>query len=224
MVNSASSFSLLLEQRLAALGTNAFAAEQAAGLPADAIRNVIRSVKKEGPSISRAKEICDAVGLEFYIGPKRELSGFSDPGQGTDLGRTEALRSGFLPIPWHATAKRRGSAPVALQSSWLASEGIIPDHLQAIMPDRVQISAADPKKTVAVLDTSADLKGSHSLWCYSLSGEVTVGRAAFTDNVIVVFPDPDKDGPIRIIDRHAQQGFAILGRVIWLGMTPKIAG
>ncbi len=40
-------FAMLIEERLKALETNAFAVEQRAGLPADAIRNVLRSQKKK---------------------------------------------------------------------------------------------------------------------------------------------------------------------------------
>ena len=61
-------------QRLEALGTNAFAAERANGLPADAIRSILRGEKKSGTTLNKAKEVCDALGLEFYIGPKREVT------------------------------------------------------------------------------------------------------------------------------------------------------
>lgn len=62
----------MVDERLKALQTNAFAVEQRAGLPADAIRNVMRSQKKDGPTLGRAQEICEALGLEFYIGPPRD--------------------------------------------------------------------------------------------------------------------------------------------------------
>mgnify|MGYP000042832776 CR=1 FL=1 len=217
MVNSASSFSLILEQRLSALGTNAFAAEQAAGLPQDAIRNVIRSVKKDGPSISRAKEICDALGLEFYIGPKRELAGFSEGVPESDLGSVDALRAGYLPIPWHDLAGRRGSAPVALQSSWLASEGLVPDGLKAIMPEELQLTVLAAGQTVAILDTTATQRGSNSLWGYTVDGKIVVGQMAFAEDVIVTFPVDQAQGKVRIIRTDTQKNFAILGRVVWLG-------
>lgn len=61
-------FALLIQQRLKVLRTTPFRAARDAGLPRSAIRNAI-----EGhiPSIARAAEICNALGLEFYIGPRR---------------------------------------------------------------------------------------------------------------------------------------------------------
>lgn len=220
MPTEVSPFSALVEQRLAALGTNAFAAEQAARLPPDAIRNVIRSQKKDGPSISRAKEICDALGLEFYIGPKRDLRGFSDPAGTSELSDVEAIRAGFLPIPWHQEAMKRGSAPVALQASWLASEGISPDGLTAIVPTQVGFSLSEAKNTVAILETAALQKGSGALWCYRDGGELGVSRAAFNSDVIVLFPGAD-EGEARIVDRKSPSGLKMLGRVVWLGLLPK---
>ena len=43
----------------------------AAGLPRDAIGNVL---KGHEPKLSRTAEICAALGLEFYIGPPREIA------------------------------------------------------------------------------------------------------------------------------------------------------
>ena len=40
------------------------------GMPRDAIRSVLRG---HPPSVERAKEIAEALGLEFYIGPPRQL-------------------------------------------------------------------------------------------------------------------------------------------------------
>lgn len=58
-------------ERLEALETTPFAIEKAYNLPPDAIRNVLRGAKKAGTPLNRAKAICDALGLEFYIGPPR---------------------------------------------------------------------------------------------------------------------------------------------------------
>lgn len=57
--------------RLKLLETNAFAFEKAAGLPADAIRSILRGNKKSGTTLNKAADICEALGLELYIGPPR---------------------------------------------------------------------------------------------------------------------------------------------------------
>ncbi len=40
-------------------------------LPGDAIRSVIRETKKSGTTLNKARAICEALGLELYIGPPR---------------------------------------------------------------------------------------------------------------------------------------------------------
>lgn len=172
-------------------------------------------------SFQSLQELARVLGLECYFGPKRELSGFSEDGNESDLGRREALRAGYLPIPWHDLARRRGSAPVAFQASWLASEGIVPDNLRAVIPDSLQLSISLAKNTVAVLDTVASQKGSSGLWCYLDDGRVTIGRAAFAEDLVVLFPPDEEDGPIRVVHRPFGSRLSILGRVIWLGLLPK---
>lgn len=216
MIGDASSFSVLVERRLEALGTNAFAVEQAAGLPQDAIRNIIRSVKKDGPSISRAKEICDAIGLEFYIGPKRELSGFSEPSRHGDLSTPEALRAGYLPIPWLDATARAGSAPFAILQSWLASNGLVPDNLRAVEPRDIHLPFPFEGKPVAVIDTVASQRGTEGLWAYRDGPAVMISRAAFDADVIVLFPGGE-DGSIRIVRRTGPGNVSMIGRVVWLG-------
>lgn len=168
-------------------------------------------------SFQALQEVARVLGLECYFGPKRELSGFSEDTERGDLGRADALRAGYLPIPWHDAARRRGSAPVALQSAWLASEGLAPDHLRAIVPDAMKLSVTEAKNSVAVVDTVAAQKGASGLWCFADGASIGVSRAAFSANVIVLFP-AEEDGDIRIIDKPAPSTFRILGKVIWLGV------
>lgn len=172
-------------------------------------------------SFQSLQELARVLGLECYFGPKREMAGFSEDGGEGDLGKIEALRGGYLPIPWHELAKRKGSAPVAFQSAWLASEGIAPDHLRAVVPDNLQLDIALAKNTVAILDTIAVQKGGSGLWCYDDNGRLTIGRAAFVDQSVVLLPDGDRDDPVRLLSRPLPRGFTILGRAIWLGVLPK---
>ena len=57
-----------VETALKKIGSNPYRAAQKAGLPDNAIRYIIegRQVK-----ISRLSEVCEAIGLEFYVGPPR---------------------------------------------------------------------------------------------------------------------------------------------------------
>ena len=67
-------FRELIDRVLGGQGVSAIAAARAAGLNRDAIRSVQRG---RSPSLGRVAEICNALGLELYIGPARneEVSG-----------------------------------------------------------------------------------------------------------------------------------------------------
>jgi hypothetical protein len=117
----AQSFGEMVERRLKALNTNAFSVEKAHGLPLDAIRNVTRSEKRSGPTLVRAEEICDALGLEFYIGPPRiPPGGFADADTETDFARPDAARGGYHAIPWHRPGLGTPSSPIALRQEWMS--------------------------------------------------------------------------------------------------------
>ncbi len=66
------SFADLLDEELKRRGVSPIRKALDAGLNRDAIRSVLRG---RVPSVDRAAEICDALGLEFYIGPPRNESG-----------------------------------------------------------------------------------------------------------------------------------------------------
>ena len=62
------SFRAIVERQLARRGMSAIRAALNAGLGRDSIRSVLRG---RTPSVDRAREICEALDLEFYIGPRR---------------------------------------------------------------------------------------------------------------------------------------------------------
>lgn len=65
-------FARQIEARLNELGENAHSFEQKMGWPADALRSVLRKdAKRARPNLGRVKTLCDALGLEIYIGPPR---------------------------------------------------------------------------------------------------------------------------------------------------------
>lgn len=171
-------------------------------------------------SVSSALAVADALGYDVFAQPKRFSGGFSEDESDVNLGDKNALRSGFLPIPWHEATGLRGSAPVAFSATWLASEGLSPDFLKAVVPTATHFSMGDPKNTVALLDTSAAQVGSDAQWCYVDGKEVILSRIAFDMNVVVLFASA-QSGPVRIVSRPLPQGFRLLGKVAWLGLLPK---
>lgn len=115
----------LIEQRLKALNTNAFAVEKLHDLPPDAVRSVLRGEKKSGTGLNRAKQLCDALGLEFYIGPPRDSVGAE---------RTTIDDTDFAQVPVYEAALAAGCGVfnqseemvghLAFRRAWLHKIGV----------------------------------------------------------------------------------------------------
>lgn len=213
----------LVAERLKALNTNAFAIEVASGLPEDAVRSILRGTKKSGTTLNKAKAVCDALGIEFHIGPKRpparpvELRVISnhDPDQDAP--------TGFLTIPWTEKQLGSGSAPVAFSRAWLTRHQLVPDFLQAVIPDRFAIAPAPDRGTVALLDTRIAQREGPGLWCYRDAGRVTVAHMTFRDDLAVVHPANPADEALVYKGRSAVL-LGLLGKVVWLGQLVPLKG
>lgn len=118
-------FVLAIRARLDELGTTAYAVETKAGLPADAIRNVLRSTKRGGPTLSRAKEICDALDLDFFFGPPREHSPAPQVDiDGTNFRLVNRLDGEVAAGNGHINYEAAPVDRLAFSKDWLKREGI----------------------------------------------------------------------------------------------------
>ena len=71
----------IVDERLKELGKSPTKLALENGLPRDAIRSVLRG---HPPSVERAKKIAEALGLEFYVGPPRQLDSNKEYGANYD--------------------------------------------------------------------------------------------------------------------------------------------
>jgi len=216
-------FSDLIRDRLAELRLNAFAAENAAGLPPDAIRNVLRSEKQSGPTLARTKEICDALGLEIRIAPKHMMAALN----ATDFRNVDDVEggvpSGFLTIPWAEQSIGSGSAPVCFSRTWLDANGLRVDFLKAVLPDEVEIEAVPAQDVLAVVDSRAGLRKGHGLWCYRAAGRVLVSHMTFAGQTTVIHPARPEIEP-KIIEGPLENSVHLYGKVVWLGQSIPLKG
>jgi hypothetical protein len=162
-------------------------------------------------------QLARVLGLECYFGPKRALSGFSEGEVASIHSKNDASLSGFLPIPWHAFSGQKGTASMAFSQAWLASNGLIPDFLQAIVPNFCDSSLTGAKNTVALLQTNAPRKGTGAIWCYRDGLTIGISRAGFVDGAAVIVPSTEASQEL-VIPKEATPGVGLLGKVVWLGM------
>lgn len=125
-------------------GLNPYRAALGAGLPEDAIRNVLAGHE---PKASRLAQICAALGLEFYIGPPRagvaeglSSAGLRDLEAGARALNRIVTEVGGNPIPddlWPALAARRAKN---------AGDESLPDGLYALSADELTDFAEEQTK------------------------------------------------------------------------------
>lgn len=112
---------LLVEDAMKAEGVGARRFEELRGLKPWALRGLLDPERKQSPSIDKAKEIADALGLELYLGPRRDQlvsEGASD----------------FINVPIHQASLAAGNGTnndneevidhLAFRRSWLKRMGI----------------------------------------------------------------------------------------------------
>jgi len=175
------------------------------------------------PSVDRVQALFEYLDLEFYFGPKRAPDKPAPLRVVSNLDPEYDAPTGFVVIPWHGAGPGDGSAPVAFSRAWLAKNALVPDFLQAIIPDRISVPGPRSSDTVALLDTRvADRKGAN-LWCYRDAGKTTVGRITFKDSLAAIHP-AERDGEVRILESATAFALGLIGRVVWLGQTVPMMG
>ncbi|MFG5381016.1 helix-turn-helix transcriptional regulator [Yoonia sp. R2-816] len=229
MSMSKKSFEDLVLERVEALKKGVQAIEIEAGLPPDAIRNVIRSSKKSGPTLTRAREICDALGLEFYIGPPRETGDIPHRViQGNDYATVP-----FYPIETSDELGAQGNSEksdYAFSRSWLTKQGVAPQNTAML---RVRGDSMAPKIVdgdVLLIDTARREppirpqtkagKVRSGIYVVDVDGETRVKRVERPDfqNLILYSEDTTNYPPEAFLGRD-QERLNFIGKVIWWGHT-----
>lgn len=222
----------MIAQRLVELGTTAFAVEIRAGLPPDAIRNVIRSKKKDGPSLSRTKEICDALGLDFYFGPRRD----SGPVEqimidGTDYAHIPVHEASLSAGPGADNAGSNITDHLAFRRDWLKRIGVsanraclarVTGHSMEPTLWSGDMVLIDQTKTDPVIRkrSETDLRRA-PIYAFVQNGEARVKRIErpSSDAIILISDNPEVAPELRSGAEAEQMQLAIIGKVVWSGHT-----
>ena len=183
-----------------------------------ALQNIKRG---SSPSAETLSKLCDALGLEIYIGkPRRDSPSqthLSEPAGETDFQRADAFRAGYLPLPWLDPAVGSGAAPIAFSYVWMEANGLIPGSLACVVPDQVAAPTVDARSFLAVIDI-ARAKAGYGLWMIREKGKKIAVRALFEGSSMVIMPDDLEHAP-RII--HDWKGGEVvpLGKIVWIGLN-----
>jgi hypothetical protein len=203
--------------------TDAAASKLAVGHPA-LIKNL--RMPRDGEkryNLPSLMKLADVLDLELYFGPKRR-AGFSEgPAPATNMDPSQDAPAGFLTIPWHEPRAGMGSAPVAFSRSWLDRNGLKPDFLQAIVPQKIDLLGLPFSDVVALIDTRIGARKGHGLWCFRDAGSVTIAHITFRGEITIIHPAHGQDEP-RVYGQRAEVPITLQGRVVWMGQSVPLKG
>lgn len=218
----------LVEQRLKALNTNAFAAETAAGLPEDTIRGILRGLKKSGTTLNKAKLVCDALGIEFQLG---------GPAPAPQVGHVELEASSYARIPLHSAWLSAGpgvsNGDVAIidhlvfREEWLRKIEVKPETAAMARISGDSMAPGIRDGDLVMIDTSKRevpvrkrLRRPDQLpiFAFMQDSEARVKRLERLpkERIIVLYSD-NKDIPPEVVAASEVATLNILGQVVWSG-------
>jgi hypothetical protein len=170
------------------------------------------------PGVDRLEALFEYLGLEFYLGPRRDPRGpgFAEPAaQMRALDPREAPRAGFMPIPWHPEAAPPAgypAAPVAFARAWLEAEGLDPARLAAVLAE----AAPHDGEVLALVESAAPRRNVPAPWCIRDAGRLRLTRVQFEPGATVIF-SAASEGAARVLVGEERTRLALLGRVAWSG-------
>jgi transcriptional regulator with XRE-family HTH domain len=213
MLTTAELFAVLEEQRELMGLSQAEVGRRALGQNSgSALQNMKRG---SSPTVENLSQICDVLGLDLTIGPRRRATGGLSESDGeTDFDKPTPSRMGYLPIPWTVPGLGLGSAPISVQRDYLAKHGLIPDRLSAVVPDAVLLTLPTHGPYVAILDARVVKRG-HGLWCFSEGGKTTLAHVTFDQGGMIV-SGASHAAPAQLINADQMAMINLLGRVVML--------
>lgn len=209
-----------VEQRLKALGTNAFAVEKAAGLPADAVRSILRGGKKSGTTINRAREVCEALGLELYIGPPR----VSGPIETVNIGNED-----YAPIPRLDARASAGPGTentnaqviekLAFRRDWLARMGVDASRAVLVSVKGDSMAPGLQDGDLALIDRRRQEVRSGNVYALTdTDGSTRVKRIDLLPEGLILRSDAPQY-PTEFRAPGDANRVQIIGQVVWSGHT-----
>jgi hypothetical protein len=228
-------FAEVVEERLKALKTNAFAVEQENALAADAVRSVLRG-NTRGTNLVRAKEIADVLGLEFYIGPPRDqardlpaplqavpLDYTAHPGLPDHMNPEAMIKVRLHPQKFAAGDGEAETEPGSLISSlsfpapWLRRLGLNAQSAALVWVKGDSMTPTLKNGAMAMLDTRINDVKKRKIYAFRYGEELFIKRLErISPDTLIAQSDNAAYDTIVIAGADFEQ-FQMFGEVVWSG-------
>ena len=233
MSNEPAEFAAKVRERLEELQTNAFALESANGLPPDTLRNITRSGGgKSGPTLSKIKQVCDALGWDLYYGPPRDTGPVEQVViDGADYAHIPLHDALLAAGPGSDNSSEQVIDQLAFRRDWLKRIGVAAsaarlarvhgDSMQPTLWPGDMILIDTQRNTPQVRPRDARDQRRSPVYAMIDHGEARVKRIErlSTDQMLLISDNPDYPPELRQgADMRAIQ---IIGKVVWWGHTAR---
>ncbi|MCZ4258650.1 helix-turn-helix transcriptional regulator [Sulfitobacter sp. G21635-S1] len=209
-------FQKIVRNRLSELDEKVYAIEKKHGLPADALRNVGRGDKHSGPRLARVEEICNALGLELYIGPPR-----------APISNHQKIGADFARIPRYEAQLAAGhgahngdnipTSSLAFRLDWLSRIGVNPKHccLVNVMGDSMEPTLYNGD--LVMIDQQVRRFRSNRLFAFvNADGDAQVKRVTVHSQALALISDNRNYEP-QLLTMDDADRLTIIGQVVWSG-------
>lgn len=213
-------FASMISARLEELGENVNSFEMKQGWSQGYLRAVIRNDdKRTVPNIDRARRIAEALGLDFYIGPRREAG---------SIYTTEISNEDFDAIPRYDARLAAGAGAenhnvslegaLAFRREWLSRYGISAASacLMPVAGDSMAPTLHDGD--LVLIDQRRDRIRNHKVYALIDSdGMARVKRLDLVRGEMIVLTSDNPEHPTEIRRGEEMNRMKILGEVVWSG-------
>jgi phage repressor protein C with HTH and peptisase S24 domain len=232
MRNLGRDFGTIVEQRLKELGKRPFTVETEANLPSDSIRNVIRAENPSGPTLSKVQQICDALGLELYIGLPRDIE---------PVPSVDKFDEDFVHVPFHSALLAAGygidgiddqaGEQVAFRKTWLRKMGVSASNAALVRAHGDSMTPAIQSGDLLLIDSSKTdvpirqraAKDTRPAPIYAVlsDGAARVKRIERPQTDIVMLVSDNPAYSPELLTGAKARSLKVIGKVLWWGHTNR---
>jgi phage repressor protein C with HTH and peptisase S24 domain len=210
--------------------------EQAIGLPENILRGLLATDRTRVPSVENAKQIAEALGFEFYIGPPRSVQdNTSAPLQAVPLDYSEQLAppdveglEAMVEVRLHPQKFAAGDGeaetePGSLISSlsfpapWLRRLGLNAQSAALVWVKGDSMTPTLKNGAMAMLDTRINDVKKRKIYAFRYGEELFIKRLErIAPDTLIAFSDNAAYDTIAIVGTDLEQ-FQMFGEVVWSG-------
>lgn len=221
-------FHEIVSDRLKELGENPFSIATKSGVAYDKFRNILRKDERRADAkVETAREICAALGLEFYIGPVRDhgpLVSAPEPNEFAHIPLHDALLSAG---DGRANHSEEVVEYLAFRRDWLRRLGVAPsnavlarasgDSMQPCVWDGDAV-LIDRSRTEIPVRAASPKRGRSPVYAFIDDGQARIKRIERPEEGQVILLSDNPDYPPEFA---RLEDLTIIGKVLWWGHTNR---